>query len=540
MMGLGIAFLVLLALAAGGGKTGGSPASLPGAPRAPGAPGSKDDSLPPELQRKLAEVLRDLTVDPISGQISGPISASAVQAATALAGELERAGFAAAATALRAYAQAAASLVPKSPPPASSGAFTAEELARLQSALKMERDLSKLEAILAALKQRPESSERDQFIAAFNALILQVKADIAKRDAARKLAELEKPPATPGAPPSAPPVSPPAPVRPPAPVAPSAPIASRTYVVQASDRKGPWGLALAWTGNGNVGFAELKAANPQLAKLWDAGKNWYAGLKINIPARWPAMPGAPAPSAPAPSAPAPSAAPANVYVIRGDDGIGPKGPYGLAQAKTGNGGRWRELIPVNPQKRLRPDGSNFLYWTVGEPIRLPDSWVTGAAPPVAPGVPAPPAPIAVPSSPQPQALPEAKAPIEIAADSMVRNLRSVQASRGARGAQGKEDQSLVRRFQTLAGGSADGRTGPGTLLAAAKAGQSNLPAVMYWPKATSVSTAALRQSLLEYRAALQALANQARAEGLDSRAIELEASLSRELAQGDQRGPLSV
>ena len=128
----------------------------------------------------------------------------------------------------------------------------------------------------------------------------------------------------------------------------------------------------------------------------------------------------------------------------------------------------------------------------------------------------------------------------MAAEAMVKNIRAVQAARGAKGAKGAEDQSLVRKFQTLAGGSTpDGIAGMGTMIAAARAGQSSLPAVLYWPKAAT-TVQILAQKVLEYRSALRALAAEARAAGLDSRAIALDQSASNEVAASDQRGPLSV
>ena len=57
----------------------------------------------------------------------------------------------------------------------------------------------------------------------------------------------------------------------------------RTYTVQSSDRRGPWGLAQEWMGDGNRGLRELKAVNPSHAKKWDANTGWFAGLRINIP-----------------------------------------------------------------------------------------------------------------------------------------------------------------------------------------------------------------------------------------------------------------
>ena len=143
-------------------------------------------------------------------------------------------------------------------------------------------------------------------------------------------------------------------------------------------------------------------------------------MVLKLPANWPDKPlavAAPVPTAPAPipvavpGVPAPIPTPtANTYVISSSDGIGPKGPYGLAQAKTGKGDRWKELIPVNPQKKLNATGTNFAHWYVGEVINLPPQWLTGTAAPLAP-VPAPIKPILVSTQPVPQAPPTPKSPV---------------------------------------------------------------------------------------------------------------------------------
>lgn len=494
-------------------------------------PGTIEDYLPLDLQRKLAEVLRTLTVDPTTGKVVGPVTVDAIQAATAFAGELERAGFPAAAATLRAFAKAAATLVASPPNPLPLPGLPADMVDRVNRAIAMERDPAKLRDIVAALELLPQSAARDQAIATLQAQIVQLEAQAASDLAKKKIAVIVNPPA----PPSPPGRDVPAPPAPPASTGPN------YYTVQSSDgARGPTGVAERFTGNG-LRWTELRQVN--LPKH-DIAKQWWAGMTLVLPSSWPATPGgaAPAPGTPNVPAPAPSAdtTVSATYTISTTDGIGPKGPSGLARAKTGNAARWKELIPVNPQKKLRPDGSNFTHWFAGEVINLPQSWITSTPVPTASAVAAPPAPIMdTTSPPQPQPLPQPKSAIEIAADSMTRNLRAVQSARGVRGSIGREDQTLVKRFQGLAGGSVDGLTGPGTLIAAAQNGQSNLPAVMYWPRATT-SADILAQKVLAYRAALQTLADQARAAGLDTRAIELEQSLAREVGQGHKLGPVSV
>lgn len=97
--------------------------------------------------------------------------------------------------------------------------------------------------------------------------------------------------------------------------------------------------------------------------------------------------------------------------------------------------------------------------------------------------------------------PKAKTAVEMAADAMVADIRRVQQTYGVKPAKGREDTAKVKRFQSLAGLTADGKAGPGTMLAAAKAGQHSLPKVVYWP------TSATKTRVLQYRSDLNAVAD---------------------------------
>lgn len=152
----------------------------------------------------------------------------------------------------------------------------------------------------------------------------------------------------------------------------------------------------------------------------------------------------------------------------------------------------------------------------------------------APNVVIPNVPVTTTSTPV--AVPEAAAPksnVEIAADLMVAHLKRVQLQAGSvTAAKGKEDKNTVKKFQTLAKLTSDGKPGPGTLVAAASFGQFELPLVMYWP------TSATKQKVYDYRAALLAIAAK-----LDSTnpsgAKQLRESAARERGQaGIVGGPL--
>ena len=146
--------------------------------------------------------------------------------------------------------------------------------------------------------------------------------------------------------------------------------------------------------------------------------------------------------------------------------------------------------------------------------------VTPAVGPVALPAPAPAA-----QAPAAQA-PTVPSPIQAAALAMVANMKKVQgAASSVKAAKGKEDMSLVKRFQTLASTTSDGKAGPGTLVLAAKNGQFDLPYVMYWP------TSATSKNVITYRNDLQNIASSLAQQGNMAGASALRASASRERGQ---------
>lgn len=138
----------------------------------------------------------------------------------------------------------------------------------------------------------------------------------------------------------------------------------------------------------------------------------------------------------------------------------------------------------------------------------------------------------IPTQKPPVAVP--KTPVETAADLMVAHLKRLQIAAGdVKRAKGKEDKNIVKKFQSLAKLTSDGKPGPGTLVAAAGHGQYELPYVMYWP------TGATAQKVYDYRAALEALATK-----LDATdpvgAQQLRASAAREKGQAGIVGALAT
>lgn len=141
---------------------------------------------------------------------------------------------------------------------------------------------------------------------------------------------------------------------------------------------------------------------------------------------------------------------------------------------------------------------------------------------------APTAPVTVPTAPSPRPDPTPKSPVEVAAEALVTHLLALQQKHGAKGSKGREDKTLVKRFQSAAGLSADGFTGPGTLVTAARAGQGKLPKVMYWPKTATRAGGALTK----YRADLEAVAQKASSAGLPTLAASIRSSATAEDGSG--------
>jgi peptidoglycan hydrolase-like protein with peptidoglycan-binding domain len=139
----------------------------------------------------------------------------------------------------------------------------------------------------------------------------------------------------------------------------------------------------------------------------------------------------------------------------------------------------------------------------------------------------PTAPLTVPATPAPRPDPAPKSQIEVAAESVANHLNALQQKHGVAGSKGKQDLTLVKRFQGMVGGTADGLPGANTILALAQNGVGVLPAVMYWPKAGTKA-----KDLPAYRQKLQAIANAARAAGKATLAAQIEASAARETGAG--------
>ena len=91
-------------------------------------------------------------------------------------------------------------------------------------------------------------------------------------------------------------------------------------------------------------------------------------------------------------------------------------------------------------------------------------------------------------------------------------------------AKNKEDKSLVMAFQRGEGLTADGKSGPGTVLKMAKY-TGDLPLVFYWP------TSATQKNVLAYREAIREMADLHERDGRTTIADKLRAAATRERGQ---------
>lgn len=152
--------------------------------------------------------------------------------------------------------------------------------------------------------------------------------------------------------------------------------------------------------------------------------------------------------------------------------------------------------------------------------------------PTAPPKPLPEQPAVVPAQPVPQPTPKPLTDAEIVARQVHTMLTQLQNQYGVKGAKGKEDKALVKKFQSLVGLGADGAAGPGTFLMLAAKGAVTLPLVYYWPKTATAATVA------EYRTNLEKIAQKLEQAGRRADANTLRVSIAREHGEGGINGPL--
>jgi peptidoglycan hydrolase-like protein with peptidoglycan-binding domain len=160
----------------------------------------------------------------------------------------------------------------------------------------------------------------------------------------------------------------------------------------------------------------------------------------------------------------------------------------------------------------------------------PPVYVPPAAPPAP--KPLPERPTTVPAQPVPQKTPAPLTDAEIVARQLLTHLSTLQNKHGIKGAKGKEDKMLVKKFQALTGIAQDGSAGPATFILLASKGAVSLPYVYYWPKAATAATVA------EYRSHLEKIAQALEKNGRRDEANTLRVSIARERGEGGINGSL--
>lgn len=124
--------------------------------------------------------------------------------------------------------------------------------------------------------------------------------------------------------------------------------------------------------------------------------------------------------------------------------------------------------------------------------------------------------------------------IERSAAAMVLHLRELQRKYGGpKAAKGKQDTTLVKRFQALANLKQDGLPGPQTFVLASSKGAVALPFVMYWPRSANAAY------VLKYRDSLRRVADALDSKGMKDEANTLRIVANAERGQGGIIGPLA-
>lgn len=453
--------------------------------------------MPQALQAEMTALGLEMGVDS-NGKVRGPVTAKAVQHATELASRLEKAGYPEASATVRKWATDGAKMVPLPTTPAVVPPGVPPELAAaIQRALQLERDPARLEALLAQLRMLPASAERDMLIGTLEALILQVKTAQAVSTAAVDIDEMDRP----------------------------RPAGARLLKLTSPYMKGA--DVMSWQNVLRMDYPTIKPDGVYGPQTATATKAWQLarGLKgdgIVGPATLAKVgtrPGV-APAAPQAASPKPQSVSSgprllkltspymkgadvaswqNVLRSAGYSGVTADGVFGPATSAATKD--WQS------KRGLKADG-----------IVGPATLAKVGSPPVAP--------VSVPATPSPRPDPKPKSAVESAAEAMVTHLLALQKKHGVKGSKGKQDLTLVKRFQSAVGGVADGLPGVNTMLAAARAGQGILPKVMYWKRgATKADVDAYKKQLVQISSA-------ASAAGMSKLSAQLIASAATEDGSG--------
>lgn len=140
---------------------------------------SSTKPVPEALQTLMAQSLAALTVDG-SGRVTGPVTASGIQTASAAAAQIEAAGFPEAAAELRKFIEKAKLALPAPTPDQQLPlpGLPVEIAAQVNRAIQTNRDPKALRALAALLQSLPTSPEGTQAIQTLQALADQIDAAI--------------------------------------------------------------------------------------------------------------------------------------------------------------------------------------------------------------------------------------------------------------------------------------------------------------------------------------------------------------------------
>lgn len=185
-----------------------------------------------------------------------------------------------------------------------------------------------------------------------------------------------------------------------------------------------------------------------------------------------------------------------------------------------------QVIQATPEPPAAPAPPVYTATSPGLPTGSPPVVIAPAPKPL------PERPATVPAQPTPNPAPAPLTDAEIVGRQLLTNLVTVQNKYGVKGAKGREDKALVKKFQSLVGLDPDGSAGPATFLVLAAKGAITLPLVYYWPKTATAATVA------EYRTNLEKIAQKHEQAGRRDQANTLRVSIAREHGEGGINGPL--
>jgi peptidoglycan hydrolase-like protein with peptidoglycan-binding domain len=477
--------------------------------------------MPMKFKQLMGKALRALTVND-NGVVTGPVTTMALQVATSAASQLDKAGWHSAAKTIRDFAKIAAKMAPKAKPsenvPLPKG-VPADLQNKVNTAIRMERDPEKLKVLITELSKLPNAADPQVVLARqmLEAILGDVEAKIATAAALSKVDDTLKN----------------APEADDEPVPTTRPLAKPVARHQAKPvaRRAPGEL------EAEAMIANLLSNEDNLGLK--AAKKKYSTALVSA-----------------------------FQSAVGTTADGYAGPSTLIRAsgliKSGRlphvfqwpkGSTAAKVLEYRKALNTLADRADELGQTArASALRLSaerehgEGGIVGQMPGTSNSSPARVKALPVASRAPVQSTPEApyndfpnlpvstaRSPKELAAENMINDLSANEKTYGVEVAKNKFDRGLVAAFQNAAGLTADGKPGPGTMLAAAALTKSGvLPHVMQWPNGSTSS------KVLDYRSKLNALGDLAENQGQVPRATQLRASALREHGEGGIVGALLV